>query len=71
MAADVQRTADGLELTLTGDWGCRQFADLEGQLEAIDLSAARQVRIDAQALTTLDLSGAWALHQFIARARAR
>jgi phospholipid/cholesterol/gamma-HCH transport system permease protein len=70
MAADVQRTADGLELTLTGDWGCRQFAALEGQLEAIDLSAARQVRIDAQALTTLDLSGAWALHQFIARARA-
>ena len=70
MAADVQRTADGLELTLTGDWGCRQFAALAGQLEAIDLSAARQVRIDAQALTTLDLSGAWALHQFIARARA-
>ena len=28
------------------------------------------MRIDAQALTTLDLSGAWALHQFIARARA-
>ena len=70
MAADVQRTADGLELTLTGDWGCRQFAALEAQLDAIDLSAARQVRIDAQPLSTLDLSGAWALHQFIARARA-
>src|SRR5579863_6950201 len=70
MAADVQRTADGLELTLTGDWGCRQFTALEAQLDAIDLSGARQVRIDAQPLNTLDLSGAWALHQFIARARA-
>jgi len=70
MAADVQRTADGLELTLTGDWGCRQFTALEAQLDAIDLSGARQVRIDAQPLSTLDLSGAWALHQFIARARA-
>ena len=70
MAADVQRTADGLELTLTGDWGCRQFAALEAQLDAIDLSAARQVRINAQPLGTLDLSGAWALHQFIARARS-
>jgi len=70
MAADVQRTAEGLELTLSGDWGCHQFAALEAQLEAIDLSAARQVRIDAQPLGTLDLSGAWALHQFIARARS-
>ncbi len=70
MAVDVQRTADGLELTLTGDWGCRQFAALEAQLDALDLSAARQVRIDAQPLSMLDLSAAWALHQFIARARA-
>ena len=70
VAADVQRTADGLELTLTGDWGCRQFAALEAQLDAIDLSDARQVRIDAEPLGTLDLSGAWALHQFIARARS-
>jgi phospholipid/cholesterol/gamma-HCH transport system permease protein len=70
MAADVQRTADGLQLTLTGDWGCRQFAALEAQLDAIDLSAARQVRINAQPLGTLDLSGAWALRQFIARARS-
>ncbi|HUL17744.1 MAG TPA: ABC transporter permease [Steroidobacteraceae bacterium] len=70
MAADVQQTADGLELTLTGDWSCRQFAALEAQLDAIDLSRARQVRIDAQPLSTLDLSGAWALHQFIARARS-
>ena len=70
MPADVQHTADGLELTLTGDWGCREFAALEAQLDAIDLSAARQVRIDAQPLGTLDLSGAWALHQFIARARS-
>ena len=40
------------------------------QLAAVDLQAARRVSIDAGALTKLDLTGAWALHQFVARARA-
>ena len=70
MTADVQRPPTDWSSRSAGDWGCRQFAALEAQLDAIDLSAARQVRIDAQPLSTLDLSGAWALHQFIARARA-
>jgi phospholipid/cholesterol/gamma-HCH transport system permease protein len=70
MAADVRRSAEGLELTLTGEWGAREFGSLEAQLAAIDVQSATRVRIDAQPLTTLDLAGAWALHQFIARARA-
>ena len=55
---------------MTGEWGCREFGGLETELAAVDLQAARRVSIDAGALTKLDLTGAWALHQFVARARA-
>ncbi len=70
MAAEVRRSAEGLELTLTGEWGVREFDTLEAQLAAVDVQSAHLVRVDAQPLTKLDLAGAWALHQFIARARA-
>ena len=71
MAAEVRRSAEGLELTLTGEWGVREFDTLEAQLAAVDVQSAHRVRVDAQPLTKLDLAGAWALHQFIARARGR
>jgi phospholipid/cholesterol/gamma-HCH transport system permease protein len=70
MAAEVRRTAEGLELALSGEWGARQFGAVEADLEAVDVTSARRVLIDAQSITKLDLSGAWALHQFVARARA-
>ncbi|HYC08402.1 MAG TPA: ABC transporter permease [Steroidobacteraceae bacterium] len=70
MAVEARRTADGLALDLTGEWDVWQFAQLAAQLAAVDLTATRQVLIDAQHLTTLDLSGAWALRQFVERARA-
>ena len=70
MAVEVRRDGEGLELELTGEWSCREFGGLETELAAVDLQAARRVSIDAGALTKLDLTGAWALHQFVARARA-
>jgi phospholipid/cholesterol/gamma-HCH transport system permease protein len=70
MVAEVRRSAEGLELTLTGAWGAREFDTLEAQLAAVDVQSVRRLQIDTRALTTLDLTGAWALHQFIARARA-
>jgi len=70
MPLEVRRTATGMQLDLTGEWGMPQFAALEAQLETLDLGAAREVRILTQGLTALNLSGAWALRQFLARARA-
>ncbi len=70
MAAEVRRSAEGLELTLTGEWGIREFGTLEGELEPIELAGARTVAIDARGVSRLELSGAWALYQFVARARA-
>jgi phospholipid/cholesterol/gamma-HCH transport system permease protein len=70
MAVEVRRTAEGLELALSGAWGARQFGAVDAQLDGLDLGGARRVLIDAQGLTQLDLSGAWALHEFVARARS-
>jgi len=69
MAVEVRRTAQGVQLDLTGEWGAREFASIEAQLAAVDLGAARNVQIATQGLTTLDLSGAWALRRFVRRAR--
>jgi len=70
MAVEVRRTAQGVQLNLTGEWGAREFASIEAQLGAVDLGAAHNVQIATQGLTTLDLSGAWALRRFVRRARS-
>jgi phospholipid/cholesterol/gamma-HCH transport system permease protein len=69
MGVEVRRDGEDLKLELTGEWSVREFGGLETALAAVDLQAARRVSIDAAALTELDLTGAWALHQFVARAR--
>jgi phospholipid/cholesterol/gamma-HCH transport system permease protein len=70
MPFEVRRSAEGLELTLTGAWSAGEFGALEAQLAGLDVQSARRVRIDSRPLSALDLAGAWALHQFVARARA-
>ncbi|MBS0379296.1 MAG: ABC transporter permease [Proteobacteria bacterium] len=69
MGVEVRRNADALELALSGEWGAREFSDLDGALHAVEIAGARRVSIDARGVGTLDLTGAWALHQFVARAR--
>jgi phospholipid/cholesterol/gamma-HCH transport system permease protein len=70
MALEVSRTAAGLQLDLTGEWGMGEFAALEQQLGALELNQGQKVQIVTQGLSSLELSGAWALRQFLARARA-
>ena len=70
MPVEVRRNAQGLTLELSGEWGAQQVAAVEAQLAAVDLGAAREVQIAADGVTRLDLSGAWALRDFVRRARA-
>jgi phospholipid/cholesterol/gamma-HCH transport system permease protein len=70
MTVEVRRTGAGLTLGLTGEWSAREFAALERELTRIELAGTRAVTIDAQQLAALDLSGAFALRRFLARARA-
>src|SRR5262244_3015157 len=69
MPVEVRRTDAGLDLDLTGEWGIREFGQIEEQLAALDLHSGGQVRIDASGIKSLELSGAWALHEFVQRAR--
>ncbi len=68
-AVEVRRTAEGLELELTGEWSVREVAAIEAALETIDVASVPRIRIAAQGITQLDLSGAWALRGFVRRAR--
>ena len=68
-AVEVRRTAEGLELELTGQWSVREVASIEAALAAVDVASVPRIRIAAQAITQLDLSGAWALRGFLRRAR--
>jgi phospholipid/cholesterol/gamma-HCH transport system permease protein len=70
MSVEVRRTDEGLELELTGEWVTQRLALIQTGLAAVDVPAARQVSIATQQLTALDLSGAWALREFLRRARA-
>jgi len=68
-AVEVRRTAEGLELGLTGEWSMRALAPIEAALDAIDVASVPRIRIAAEGITALDLSGAWALSAFVRRAR--
>jgi phospholipid/cholesterol/gamma-HCH transport system permease protein len=68
-AVEFRRTAEGLELELTGEWRVREVAALETALAAIDVASVPRVRIATAGITDLDLSGAWALRGFVRRAR--
>ncbi len=69
MTLEVQRTADAVTLKLSGEWGVREFGALEKDFASVDVRGAHAVVIDAGGLKSLDLSGAWALHEFVRRTR--
>ncbi len=68
-AVEVRRTAESLELELTGAWGVGELASIEAALAAVDVASVPRIRIAAAGITRLDLSGAWALRAFVRRAR--
>ena len=65
----TQRQAQQLRLELEGEWRLRHFDAIEAALAAVDLSDARQVNVDTQAIE-LDFGGAWLLRDFTRRARS-
>jgi phospholipid/cholesterol/gamma-HCH transport system permease protein len=69
MFVEVARTGTQVALELTGEWRALKIADIERALGAIELPAGSTVRVGTQGLTALDLTGAWALREFLRRAR--
>jgi phospholipid/cholesterol/gamma-HCH transport system permease protein len=70
MPVEVRRTAEELELGLTGEWSTLQLTAIAAALGALELDGTRRVLIDTSGLTRLDLSAAWMLRDFLRRARA-
>jgi len=70
MAVEVRRTTAGLQLDLTGEWGIGEVEADRAQLKAIDLGAVHEVRVSTRGVDSLELSGAWALREFLQRAHA-
>jgi len=68
MFITAQRSADQLSLTLQGEWRATLVESIEAELAAVDFTGARSARLDAGS-SSLDLSGAWLLHDFLDRAR--
>ncbi len=70
MFVEIGKTGANVDLELTGEWQALQIAQIDRALEAIELPAGSALRIGTQRLTALDLTGAWALREFVRRARA-
>ena len=70
MYLDSRRTAQGVELHLTGPWRITQLDDLARELAGVELAGATYVRIDTTALSALDLSASVKLRDFVTRATA-
>jgi phospholipid/cholesterol/gamma-HCH transport system permease protein len=66
---ETRRSADALELELTGEWRALCFDEIDAALTSVDLDGAQRIRISTARLAVLDLSGAWRLHEFIRTAR--
>jgi phospholipid/cholesterol/gamma-HCH transport system permease protein len=69
MFVEIGKTGANVDLELTGEWRALQIAEIDRALAAIELPAGSALRIGTQRLTALDLTGAWALREFVRRAR--
>ena len=65
-----QQHRDGvLTVSVTGRWLIENAAAITEELAALEPDRADKVRIDTQGLEDLDLTGAWCLHNWAARAQ--
>jgi phospholipid/cholesterol/gamma-HCH transport system permease protein len=55
--------AGASDLRCSGDWVLRAAAGLESRLQALAVPAARELAIDAGAISAMDTCGAWLLHR--------
>ena len=70
MYLESRRTAQGLELHLTGPWRINHLDALQRELAGVQLAGVAQVLIDTSAISTLDLSASVKLRDFVQRAGA-
>jgi phospholipid/cholesterol/gamma-HCH transport system permease protein len=67
MHLNVDRTADALTLTLSGDWSIDQIGAIEASLATLDDEVPSTVRVNCAKLGVLDLSAVWLLRVHLQR----
>ena len=70
MYLESRRTAQGVELRLTGPWRVTHLEAVARELAGVDLAGAPHVLIDTAGLSVLDLSASLKLRDFVRRAQA-
>jgi phospholipid/cholesterol/gamma-HCH transport system permease protein len=65
----AHRSGDTLDLDLLGDWRLEGLSSLDAELAAVDLAGVRRVQLGVERLSTLDVSAAWRLREFLQRVR--
>ncbi|HTV78548.1 MAG TPA: MlaE family lipid ABC transporter permease subunit [Steroidobacteraceae bacterium] len=70
MYLESRRTAQGIELHLTGSWRVTHLDALERELAAVPCGGGEHILIDAAAVEALDLSASLKLRDFLGRAAA-
>jgi phospholipid/cholesterol/gamma-HCH transport system permease protein len=70
MFVQAEREGAVTTLRLTGEWRSHSLAALNQELEALELGAARTLTCDVSG-AQFDLSGAWLVNDYLARAQSR
>jgi phospholipid/cholesterol/gamma-HCH transport system permease protein len=65
----TRRAADTLELDLRGEWRAQNLQAIEREFAALDRGGCRTLNLSAASAATLDLSGAWKLHELLGEVR--
>ena len=63
----TDRTGDGLEITLSGDWTIDNAGKIDSGIAALDLDITRSCTIDAGQIGRMDTAGAWLVEKLYRR----
>ena len=67
MSFRTERHQETLRLSPCGDWTIQHVGEIERSLDALTFDGIRHIQIDLSAIASLDLSGAWLLHDLRVR----
>ncbi|MBK6596919.1 MAG: ABC transporter permease [Proteobacteria bacterium] len=70
MYTRIERSATGLELTLTGAWRAVNLPAIDAELSGIDWDGATLLSVSTREAELLDLSGAWRLRKLLQQVAA-
>lgn len=62
---DSSRENGRVRVALKGQWAAENIAAIQAEVAAVDVAGASELCVEAAGADRLDLSGAWALHEYL------